>query len=147
MYLLDTNHCSALFKGNPRVVDRIRSLGDSHVATCAIVIGELVYGAHRSEHKGRNLRNIHEFRRAIDVFPIDDEIAAIYGTLKAAIHDHFGPKDKGKRRGFKFKEVGISENDLWIAACAKRNGLVVVSGDSDFDRIREVDDLMLEAWI
>lgn len=43
--------------------------------------------------------------------------------------------------------VGVSENDLWIAAIAKSRNLVIVSIDSDFARIQDIADLQVESWL
>ncbi|HUL28843.1 MAG TPA: type II toxin-antitoxin system VapC family toxin [Thermodesulfobacteriota bacterium] len=146
MYLLDTNHCSQLLENNPTVVQKLSDLGDVIVATCVIVQGELVFGASISEHRETNLERVKEFLDNINVYRVDQETADIYGNMKAAVFNHFGPKEKTKRRKFAKKGLGIGENDLWIAAIAKRNGLIVVSSDGDFDRIREVEDLSIEKW-
>ena len=146
MYLLDTNHCSQLLANNPTVTKKLSDLGDVIVGTCVIVQGELVFGASISEQRKINLHRINEFLNDMDVYKIDQETADIYGNMKAAIFNHFGPKEKAKRRKFAKKGLGIGENDLWIAAIAKRRGLIVVSSDGDFDRIREVEDLSVEKW-
>ena len=86
------------------------------------------------------------FLNDINVYQIDQETADIYGKIKATVFNHFGPKEKARRRQFAKKGLGIGENDLWIAAIAKRHGLIVVSSDGDFDRIREVEDLPVEKW-
>ena len=61
MYLLDTNHCSHLLNSHPKVVQKLEELGDTLVATCVIVRGELIFMAFRSEQKAikiaRNARN------------------------------------------------------------------------------------------
>jgi hypothetical protein len=61
-------------------------------------------------------------------------------------HKHFGPKDKKKRAATEIHKLGFSENDLWIAATAKRNNLTIVSADSDFKRMQEVLDISIESW-
>ncbi len=146
MYLLDTNHCSQLLANNPIVTRKLSDLGDVIVGTCVIVKGELVFGALISEQRETNLQRIKEFLSDINVYQVDQETADIYGKIKAMIFSHFAPKEKAKRRKFSEKGLGIGENDLWIAAIAKRHGLIVVSSDGDFDRIREVEQLSVEKW-
>ena len=116
------------------------------VATCVIVQGELVFMAWRSEQQSENLRNVEAFLQKIKIYSVDNQVADIYGQLKASSLAHFGPKDKVKRRKAKLERLGFSDNDLWIAATAKRYGLTIVSADRDFERIKEVEDLTVEAW-
>jgi tRNA(fMet)-specific endonuclease VapC len=138
VYLLDTNHCAQLIKGHPSVVGKLKALGLHPIATCTIVEGELVYMAHRSECKEKNLAGVRRAMQGMMVFPVDGETARIYGGLKASIFDKFGPREKRQRRQFDFSKLGISDNDLWIASVARRNNLVVVTADEkDFRRIEE----------
>jgi len=58
----------------------------------------------------------------------------------------FSPKDKSQRRIATTDKLGFKENDLWIAAIAKQHDLIVVSADSDFQRLRLVEDLKIESW-
>ena len=146
MYLLDTNHCSRLLQGHPAIIEKLHSLGNALVTTCVIVRGELVFMAAKSQRSNENLQQIEGFLNDIIVYSIDDEVANIYGRLKAAILDRFGPKEKAKRRKVKTEKLGFPENDLWIAAIAKRHGLTVVSADSDFERISQADSIQLERW-
>jgi tRNA(fMet)-specific endonuclease VapC len=147
MYLLDTNHCSRLLAGDEHVTRRLATLGDAPVATSVIVRGELMFMAEHSDQREINLQRIEAFLSTLDVFPIDTATADWYGTLKAALIAHFGPKERAKRRRATIQLLGISENDLWIAAIAKRHGSIVVSSDRDFDRIAAVTDLTVETWI
>jgi len=147
MYLLDTNHCTFLIEGEPKVVNRFRELGKVKLATSVIVAGELRFMAQNSQQKTTNLIKIWTFLKRIDIYPIDDETAEIYGDFKSEIIKTFGPKEKTKRKTTQLREIGIGENDLWIAATALRHSLIIVSSDSDFERICPVREFSLENWI
>ena len=146
MYLLDTNHCSRLLQGHPVIIQKLKELGDAPLATCVIVRGELIFMAYKSERKRENFHHVHQFLSDIRIYPIDNETADIYGKLKASILDHFGPKEKALRRKTDVIKLGFSDNDLWIAAIAKRYGLIVVSADHDFQRLKGIAELSVESW-
>lgn len=59
---------------------------------------------------------------------------------------HFGPKEKNKRRKTRLTDLGVSQHDLWIASIAIQHDLIVVTMDSDFQRIKTVHDLPVESW-
>jgi tRNA(fMet)-specific endonuclease VapC len=147
MYLLDTNHCSNLILGSPVIARRLTELGSASIATCVIVRGELIFWAEKSEQRESNLQAVHEFLADIEVLPVDDAAADFYGEMKATILDRFGPKERAKRRKATTARLGFAENDLWIAAIARRLGLIVVSSDSDFERIAEVTEIKVESWL
>ncbi|MBD2200972.1 type II toxin-antitoxin system VapC family toxin [Calothrix sp. FACHB-1219] len=147
MYLLDTNHCSAIILGEPKVINRIIEVGELNIATCVIVQGELTYMMENSAHRESNLASLTEFLQDIRIYNVIGETANIYGQLKAALMKQFGPKEKSKRRKTQVTDLGFDENDLWIAAIALQHGLKVVSDDSDFQRIQQVRTLSVESWL
>ena len=102
--------------------------------------------AHKSERYAENLRLVEDFLKDIDVYPIDENTATIYGELKIAVINHFGPHEKAKRRKIEIDKLGFKENDLWIAAVAKQYEFVIVSADSDFQRMKEAYDLEVTTW-
>jgi len=113
----------------------------------------LYYRAGRADIHGRiffsnqraiNLRRVEALLSRITVYPIDGEVADWYGSLKAKLLDRFGPKAKAKRRKTTLAAIGVSDNDLSVAAVAKRQGCVSVSNDRDFARIAEATDLAIE---
>jgi tRNA(fMet)-specific endonuclease VapC len=147
MYLLDTNHCSFLIEGDSKVVNHFRERSEVIIATSAIVVGELRFMAQNSQQRTANLIKIQAFLQRIDVYSIDKQTAEIYGDFKSEIIRLFGPKEKRKRQTTKLRKIGISENDLWIAATALCHSLIVVSCDSDFERMRQVREFSLENWV
>ena len=147
MYLLDTNHCTFLIEGEPTVINHLQEVGNALTVTSIIVAGELQFMAQNSQQKTANLLKIRAFLQRIDVYSIDLAIAQIYGEFKTELIRQFGPREKSRRRTTKLGEIGISENDLWIAATALRHSLTVVSTDSDFERMRQVREFNIESWV
>jgi len=146
LYLLDTTHCSRIIQGDTGTIRRLSQLDEILVATCVIVRGELQYMAHKSQQRDSNLELVERFLQDIEVYPVDEEAADIYGRIKAALIHRFGPKERAKRRKAEIRKLGVSENDLWIAAVAARYQLTLISADKDFDRIKQVEDLSVESW-
>lgn len=146
MYLLDTNHCSNIIAGNPTLIRKVAEVGESAIATSAITEGELIYMVENSRQKEENIVIFERFLQDIPIYGIDEETGRIYGGLKAQIMARFGPKERSKRRRTRTVNLGIDENDLWIASIALQYAFTVVSADNDFRRIKEVRDFPLEAW-
>ena len=146
MYLLDTNHCSALIFGDPLIIARVNIVGEANLAISVITEGELLYMAENSQQIEENLIVVEEFLEDIAIYDVDDGVSHIYAKLKAQIMVEFAPKDKNKRRKTKITDLGVSENDLWIAATAIDNNLIMVSADRDFQRIQQVWNFPLENW-
>ena len=58
MYLLDTNHCSALIFGDSLIIDHAKSVGESNLAISVVTEGELLYMAENSQKIAENLQII-----------------------------------------------------------------------------------------
>jgi tRNA(fMet)-specific endonuclease VapC len=125
-FLLDTNIVVALFKDDPLVHERLGQR--PMVLVSATVLGELYYGAQKSERLAKNLRQINRFLTRAAVLQSDAATAYEYGMI---------------RNELRLKGRPIPENDLWIAAAARQHDLTVVSRDRHF---AEVENLRWEQW-
>lgn len=100
----------------------------------------------KSEKARQNRIAVEAFLTNVDLYFLDEETAMIYSRLKASIFARFAPKDKNKRRRTSITNLGFTDHDLWIAATAIQHGLTLVSADSDFQRINEVQPFSWESW-
>ena len=69
MYLLDTNHCSAIILGERSIIRRVTEV-EMNVAICVIVQGELIYMMEKSAQKETNLARLAEFLADIRIYRI-----------------------------------------------------------------------------
>jgi tRNA(fMet)-specific endonuclease VapC len=86
------------------------------------------------QQRQANLALIQSFLLGLYIYLIDPTTAEIYGNLKAAVFDRYAPKDKAQRRKPKITQLGIGENDLWIAAVALQHKLTLLTTDRNSPR-------------
>ncbi len=146
-YLLDTNHCSAIINGNTAMINVLRNQGDHTIAISIITYAELLYMADKSARRSENIPVVEEFLAKVDLYFIDEETAILYSQIKTSVFNHFAPKEKNKRRRTSISHLGFTDHDLWIVATAIQHGLILVSADSDFQRINQVQEFSWESWI
>ncbi len=129
-YLLDTNICIYIAKAQPPEVRRQferRALGE--LAMSAITVGELRFGAEKSQQRERALAVIAQLVRTIQPHPLPLAAAEHYGDIRAVLQKMGQP---------------IGNNDLWLAAHARAEGWTLVTNNTrEFAR---VPDLQLENW-
>src|SRR4051794_1096823 len=115
-YLLDTNSWVDLLRrgAKSKVSAKLATVPSSDVWLCAVVVGELIFGAVRSgaanEQANRNL--IVGLQAQFASLPFDDKAADVYGAIRA---DLFA-------RG-----LPIGPNDMMIASIALVNNLTLVT--------------------
>ncbi len=147
MYLLDTNHCSRIIAGDAALLQVLHQHLENGVATSVIVRGEMLYMVYKSDRVVENLRTVNAFLQTIAIYPVNRGVPDVYGRLKGDLIKQLGPRDKVQRRNFTVQNLGFGENDLWIAATAIHYGLTLLSTDSDFTRIRQIQSFALDSWI
>jgi tRNA(fMet)-specific endonuclease VapC len=128
-YLLDTNMVSDLVR-NPQgaIAERIKSVGETEVATSIIAAAELRFGAARRGSKRLTVQ-LEAVLHVLAVLPLELPADAVYGEIRARLEREGRP---------------MGANDLLIAAHAIAVGFTLVTDDRDFDRI---PDLAVENWL
>jgi tRNA(fMet)-specific endonuclease VapC len=129
-YLLDTNICIYLTKQqHPALTARFQSLAENEVAMSVITYGELQFGAQKSQKPKQVLDALERLSLAIPVLAMTTDTSQHYGEIRAHLQKQGTP---------------IGNNDLWIAAHARAEGLILVTNNvREFER---VPDLKFENW-
>ncbi len=129
-YLLDTNVCVDYLRGrHPQVTRRIQQSTPEDLRVSSVAVGELRYGAQKSDHPERNHDRLDLFLAEVGCVNFDTEAAAVYGRERARL----------EARG-----LVIGPYDLQIAAHALSLGLVLVS--DNVREFRRVAGLRVENW-
>lgn len=128
-YLLDTNTASYIIRGNvPAVRRRLVRVPMAQVAISTVTEGELRYGVARRPDATRLQTIVHEFLLRLMILPWDSDAARQYGQLRATLEREGQP---------------MGNLDMMIGAQALASGLILVSNDQAFKRIKK---LRVEDW-
>jgi tRNA(fMet)-specific endonuclease VapC len=129
-YLLDTDICIYIRSNRPaKILTRFEKLSTGEAAISVVTYGELAYGAAKSAQPERAALGLERVIAQLPVLPLPTEAGRAYGLIRAAL----APK------GWL-----IGPNDLWIAAHALAQGLVLVTNNErEFRRVKE---LKIENW-
>jgi tRNA(fMet)-specific endonuclease VapC len=128
-YLLDTNTVSYIIKGNlPRVRERLLRVPMAEVGISVITEAELLFGLARRPEATKLRTVVEEFVLRMEVFPWDSKAAQQCSKIRATLEGGGEP---------------MGNLDLMIAAQALASGLVLVSSDAVFRRVKG---LKIEDW-
>lgn len=130
-YLLDTNICIYIAKHNPpEVRERFASHQARELSMSVVTLGELRFGAEKSQTRERALAVVAQLEQAIPVSPLPEAAGEHYGQIRAVLQQQGMP---------------IGNNDLWLAAHARAEGwILVTNNDREFAR---VPGLQWENWV
>jgi tRNA(fMet)-specific endonuclease VapC len=129
-YLFDTNACIHLMKLREPLTGRAREAGPSAIATTAITLAEMWFGAAKSQHPRRTRADQDAFLAPFRVLDFDARAADCYANARAHLAARGQP---------------IGDRDLMIAAIALAHRLTVVTSNiSEFSR---VPGLTVEDWM
>lgn len=128
-YLLDTNTASYIIKGTIAAVRRrLVRVPMAHVFVSAVTEGELRFGVARRPEATKLEQIVEEFLLRVTILPWDSDAARQYGQLRADLERVGQP---------------MGNLDMMIGAHAVAAGLVLVSNDRVFARIKK---LKMEDW-
>lgn len=129
--MLDTDIVSYMMKKRPIVEVYAPHIDGKLVAVAFITVGELWFGAEHRNWGAKRRSELETILRNFVVIPYDHEIARSYGRLVAE------RRSKGKP---------IAPNDAWIAACAVRHEVPLITHNAKhFIEITGLD-VITEKW-
>lgn len=128
-YLLDTNHFSAFWRGEARLLSRIAALEEAELGLSAPGVGEQWYMVYNSAQRERNAARMELVLQQFTLWDYDARAAQEYGHIRAEL----------RRKGRPIPVI-----DMQIAAIARANGLVVLTSDAHFAL---VDGIEVQDWL
>lgn len=122
--LLDTNAYTHFQKSQPNIIKALSEADRVYVP--AVVLGELYYGFEAGSRKNYNEKLLEEFLKSqrIEILAVELRTAQIYGHLRAYLKSQATP---------------IPINDIWIATLAMQYGLSILSLDTHFNYLPQVE--------
>jgi tRNA(fMet)-specific endonuclease VapC len=130
--VLDTNAVSALMKGDPGVIEKLKQRSKTEVSVPQPVLAEIAYGIERlpkSKRKDALQERFDLVRSELARSAWSDEVSESFGRIKATL------EKKGQR---------IEDFDAAIAAHALARGAVLVT--ANLDHMTRIPGLEVEDW-
>ena len=157
-YFLDTCVLSDWYKKDERILARVGALPNVPLWISVAAWGEIEFGLRTALPSKRDY--VEEFKHFVsDIGPareISQHTVPCYGQLRALLFEKFAPKAKRRKKlrpeqlvdPVTSLELGIQENDLWMAAQAMEFNFVFATGDK-MHRISDVarDLVQIENWL
>jgi len=128
-YILDTDVCIEIMRGNAKVVDRFRKAGRRNCAISEISIAEFMFGDAKAQLRNMRAHDYSVIENYLDVISLKT-VFAEFARNKAYL------ESVGKR---------IEDFDLLIGSTAKATDRVLVSGN--IKHMSHIPDLEIEDWI
>jgi len=128
-YMLDTNIIIYTLKNRPAQVRKLFKQHEGQMCISVVTLGELIFGAEKSQQVERNLADIEAMTARLEVMPLDKKAAHHFGQIRAELNRQGEP---------------IGPYDMMIAGHARSCGLQLVTNNmKEFSR---VPGLLLENW-
>ena len=130
MYLLDTDTVIHILKGDPVVEANLKHHIHDPIKIGTITLMELYYGAYKSQRITSNLAKIRTLENVLEVIPIGEEIAEIFGREKTRLEK---------------KGIPLDDFDLILGCCALAHNLTLVT--NNIRHFRRIEGLQVANWI
>lgn len=128
-YLLDTNVCISLLRGNRDVARKLIETGEGCCYLSVITLYELMFGAYNSGHEQREIGKVKEFVNRFLVVSLLDS-AEEYALRKTQLRS---------------AGIMIDEFDLLIAATALFGDYILVT--DNVKHFQRIEGLRIENWV
>ena len=130
-YFVDSNTCIYFMNGKySSVREKFLSISPKNIKISAIVKGELLLGAYKSQAREQTTNKVEKFLKPFDVIDFTDKMSYDYAEIRAAL------EKSGN---------SIGANDLLIAATALNQKATLVTHNIDeFSRIQSLE---IEDWV
>ena len=113
--LLDTDVYSYLTKtGDTRGAVYRPHVEGKTICVSFITVGEILYGAKKKKWSETKIEDAKQKLKSVVIVPYDYELCVRYGELKAALESG---------------GITVALHDLWIAACALRHSIPLMSNN------------------
>ncbi len=128
-YVIDTDILIYFLKGNKLVLKRFVDAVPGTIHISIVNHAELMYGAHHSQHKKKNLQKVSAFLESMPVLPFCKASSNIFGELKSKLNK---------------EGASLADMDLIIASICLQNNMVLVTNNTK--HFARVSELTLDNW-
>jgi tRNA(fMet)-specific endonuclease VapC len=128
MTLFDTDVCIEILRGNEVIIQRREKQNDT-VAVSFMTVGELYYGASKSEQPEKNNELVEQLLLTLEVVQSDADIMKRFGEIKASL---------AKRN-----EI-LADADIIIGATALEKCEKLITGN--VQHFKRIENLRIENW-
>jgi tRNA(fMet)-specific endonuclease VapC len=130
MYLLDTDTVIYILKADPVVAANLKKHIHDPIKIGTVTLMELYYGAYKSQKVTSNLAKIRTLENFMEIIPVGEEVAEIFGREKVRLEKEGTPLD---------------DFDLVIGCCALAHNLTLVT--NNVRHFKRIEGLQVTNWI
>jgi tRNA(fMet)-specific endonuclease VapC len=130
MYLLDTDTVIYILKADPVAVANLKKHTHDPIKIGTVTLMELYYGAYKSQKVTSNLAKIRTLENAMEIIPIGEEVAEIFGREKVRLEKEGTPLD---------------DFDLVVGCCALAHNLTLVT--NNVRHFKRIEGLKIISWL
>ena len=130
MYLLDADTVIYILKGDPAAVANLKKHIHDSIKIGTVTLMELYYGAYKSQKVTSNLAKIRTLENVMEIIPVGEEVAEIFGREKVRLEKNGTPLD---------------DFDLVVGCCALAYNLTLVT--NNVRHFKRIEGLQIVNWI